>query len=265
MPDRDVVACNAMIAGCVQNGNYIKALGIFEHMLKSEISPDTATLLTVLSAVAQLGHLENGVAIHCYLEENGFPVGVKLGVALIDMYAKCGSLENAKIVFENIEEERSVDHWNAMIGGLAIHGLSELAFGLLLDMERHCVEPDDITFIGVLNACGHVGHVGLAKEVLMCFELLRRVHKLEPKMQHYGCVVDFLGRAGLIEEARRFISGMPIEPNDVVWRTLLSACKNDEKFSIGKPVAKNLIRQDSCNSSAYVLLSNMYDGLMSRA
>ncbi|XP_060675059.1 pentatricopeptide repeat-containing protein At2g45350, chloroplastic-like [Ziziphus jujuba] len=145
-----------------------------------------------------------------------------------------------------------------MIGGVAIHGLGELAFGLLLDMERHCVEPDDITFIGVLNACGHVG---LAKEVLICFELMRRVHKLEPKMQHYGCVVDILGRAGLIEEARRFMNGMPIEPNDVVWRTLLSACKNDEKFSTGKPVAKNLIRQDSCNSSAYVLLSNMYAGL----
>ncbi|KAF3440689.1 hypothetical protein FNV43_RR18974 [Rhamnella rubrinervis] len=138
---RDVVACNAMIGGYVQNGNCTEALEIFEHMLKSDITPDSATMLIVLSAVAQSGRLENGVAMHCYLEENGF-------------------------------------------------------FGI------------------------------------MCFELMRRVHKVEPKMQHYGCMVDVLGRAGLIEEARRFIDGMPIEPNDVVWRTLLSACKKYEKLNI---------------------------------
>ncbi|KAF3439991.1 hypothetical protein FNV43_RR18524 [Rhamnella rubrinervis] len=225
---RDVVACNAMIGGYVQNGNCTEALEIFEHMLKSDITPDSATMLIVLSAVAQSGRLENGVAMHCYLEENGFPLVGKLGVALIDMYAKCGNIENAKMVFENIEE-RNVDHWNAMIGGLAIHGLGELAFDLLMEMERHSVETDDITFIGLLTACGHAG---LVKEGIMCFELMRRVHKVEPKMQHYGCMVDVLGRAGLIEEARRFIDGMPIEPNDVVWRTLLSACKKYEKLNI---------------------------------
>lgn len=257
MPDRDVVACNAMIGGYVQNCNCTEALEIFEHMLKSDITPDSATMLIVLSAVAQLGHLENGVAMHWYLEENGFPLVGKLGVALIDMYAKCGSIENAKMVFENTEE-RSVDHWNAMIGGLAIHGLGELAFDLLMEMERHSVEPDDITFIGVLTACGHAG---LVKEGLMCFELMRRVHKVEPKMQHYGCMVDVLGRAGLIEEAKRFIDGMPIEPNDIVWRTLLSACKKYEKLNIGETVAKNLITRDSCNSSCLVLLSNIYAGL----
>lgn len=257
MPDRDVVACNAMIAGYVQNGNFKETLEIFGYMLKSDISPDTATMSIVLSAVAQLGHLENGVSIHCYLKENGFPLGGKLGVALIDMYAKCGSIENAKMVFENTVE-RSVDHWNAMIGGLAAHGSGELAFHLLMEMERHSVEPDDITFIGVLNACGHAG---LVKEGLICFELMRRVHEVEPKMQHYGCVVDILGRAGLIEEARKFINGMPIEPNDVVWRTLLGACRNYEKFNIGEKVAKNLITHYSSNSTSYVLLSNIYAGL----
>jgi pentatricopeptide repeat protein len=108
----------------------------------------------------------------------------------------------------------------------------------------------------VLNACGRAG---LVKEGLMYFELMRRVHMVEPKLQHYGCMVD-IGRSGHIEEAGKLIEEMPIEPNDVIWRTLLSACKNQENFNIGKPVADHLIRLDSCNPSSYVLLSNMYAG-----
>lgn len=257
MRERDVVACNAMMDGYVTTGYFMEALEIFRHMQNGDMSPDVTTLLIVLSAIAQLGHIEKGMALHLYIQENGFSLSGKLGVALIDMYAKCGSIEKAMKVFEDMEE-RSVDHCNAMIGGFAIHGLGELAFCLLMEMERLSVKPDDITFIGVLNACGHAG---LVKEGVMCFELMRRVHKVEPKMQHYGCIVDILGRAGHVEEARRFIEEMPIEPNDVVWRTLLSACKSHKKFNIGEPIAKNLIRQDSCNSSFYVLLSNMYAGL----
>ncbi|KAF3971703.1 hypothetical protein ACB098_06G192400 [Castanea mollissima] len=257
MPERDVVACNAMMAGYVQNGYCMEAVKIFHDMLsKSEMLPDATTLLIVLSAIAQLGHIEKGISIHHYIEENGFSLNGKLGVALIDMYSKCGSIGNAKSVFENIEE-KSIDHWNAMIGGLAIHGLGELAFDLFMEMEKFCVKPDDITFIGVLNACGHAG---LVKEGLICFDLMRRVHKVQPKLQHYGCMIDMFGRSGQIEEARALIEEMPIEPNDVIWRTLLGACKNQENFNIGEPIANSLIRLDYNNPSSYVLLSNIYAG-----
>ncbi|KAL4621639.1 hypothetical protein ACB092_06G243700 [Castanea dentata] len=257
MPERDVVACNAMMAGYVQNGYCMEAVKIFHDMLsKSEMLPDATTLLIVLSAIAQLGHIEKGISIHRYIEENGFSLNGKLGVALIDMYSKCGSIGNAKSVFENIEE-KSIDHWNAMIGGLAIHGLGELAFDLFMEMEKLCVKPDDITFIGVLNACGHAG---LVKEGLICFDLMRRVHKVEPKLQHYGCMIDIFGRSGQIEEARALIEEMPIEPNDVIWRTLLGACKHQENFNIGEPIANHLIRLDYNNPSSYVLLSNIYAG-----
>lgn len=257
MPERDPVSFNSMMAGYVSNGYSMEALEIFWQMKACNISPDITTLLIALSAVAQLGKIEMGLEVHRYLEENRFRLDGKLGVALIDMYAKCGSVEKAAKVFEDTEE-RSVDHWNAMIGGFAIHGLGESAFLLLMEMERLSVKPDDITFIGALNACGHAG---LVKEGLLCFELMRRVHKVEPKMQHYGCIVDILGRAGQIEEARRFVEEMPIEPNDVIWRTLLSACKNHKKIDIGEPIAKNLIERDSCNPSFYVILSNMYAGI----
>ncbi|KAK1377085.1 Chlororespiratory reduction 4 [Heracleum sosnowskyi] len=255
MGERDVVSYNVMVAGYVQNGYFKEALELFHDMLcERKFCPDRTTLVIALSATAQLGNIDEGIAVHQYLEKNGFIAEGKLGVALIDMYAKSGSIEIAMHVFENIEE-RSVDHWNAMIGGLAIHGLGEVAFGLFIEMERLCVRPDDITFIGVLNACGHAGMV---KEGMICFEIMRRIHKLEPKLQHYGCMVDILGRAGYIAEAARFIQDMPIEPNDVVWRTLLSACKSYENLNIGEQVAKYLIQRDPRSSSSYVLLSNMY-------
>ncbi|KAL5792583.1 hypothetical protein ACOSP7_001177 [Xanthoceras sorbifolium] len=256
-PERDVVACNAMIGGYVQNGYCKEAIEIFHDMqCESDLCPNDASLLIVLSAIAQLGHIDKGIAIHCYLAKNEFPLNGKHGVALIDMYSKCGSIEDAISVFEDIEG-KNVDHWNAMINGLAIHGLGELAFNLLMEMERLSIEPDDITFIGVLNACAHAG---LVKEGLLCFELMRRIHKVEPKLQHYGCMVDILGRAGHIEEARNFIEDMPIEPNDVIWRSLLSACNNHDDLNVGEPVAERLIGMDSNNSSSYVLLSNMFAG-----
>lgn len=257
MPERDVVACNAMMAGYVKSGCCKEALDIFGYMeCGSELCPDDASILIILSAIAELGHIDQGKGIHCYLVKNEFDLNGKHGVALIDMYSKCGSIEDAISVFEDIEG-KSVDHWNAMINGLAIHGLGELAFDLLIEMERLVIEPDDITFIAVLNACGHSG---LVKEGLLCFELMRRTHKLEPKLQHYGCMVDILGRAGFIEEARNFINDMPIEPNDVIWRSLLSSCRNHDNLSIGEPVAEQLIGMDSDNSSPYVLLSNMFAG-----
>jgi pentatricopeptide repeat protein len=158
------------------------------------------------------------------------------------------------LVFEGIEN-KSIDHWNAMIGGLAIHGLGESAFDMLLQIERLSLKPDDITFVGVLNACSHSG---LVKEGLLCFELMRRKHKIEPRLQHYGCMVDILSRSGSIELAKNLIEEMPVEPNDVIWRTFLTACSHHKEFETGELVAKHLILQAGYNPSSYVLLSNMY-------
>ncbi|XWS45924.1 hypothetical protein CRYUN_Cryun14cG0021100 [Craigia yunnanensis] len=227
LPARDLISWNSMINGFVKCGNIedaqalfdkmpkrdvVKALEIFHHLQRDgNLQPNNATLLIALAAIAQSGHIDKGLAIHQYLVENSYSLGGRLGVALFDMYSKCGSVKNAMLVFEGIEDKR-VDHWNAMIGGLAIHGLGELAFNLLMKMERLSVEPDNITYIGVLNACGHAG---LVKEGLICFDIMRRVHNMVPKLQHYGCMVDILGRAGQVAEARKFIEEMPIEANNV--------------------------------------------------
>ncbi|KHN35639.1 pentatricopeptide repeat-containing protein At2g45350, chloroplastic [Glycine soja] len=258
MPSRDVISCNSMMAGYVQNGCCIEALKIFYDMKRAtNVVPDDTTLLIVITAFAQLGHVEDGVVIHHYLMDKGYSLNGKLGVALIDMYSKCGSIDNAISVFENVEQ-KCVDHWNAMIGGLAIHGMGLMAFDFLMEMGRLSVIPDDITFIGVLSACRHAG---MLKEGLICFELMQKVYNLEPKVQHYGCMVDMLSRAGHIEEAKKLIEEMPVEPNDVIWKTLLSACQNYENFSIGEPIAQQLTQLYSCSPSSYVLLSNIYASL----
>ncbi|XP_050236636.1 pentatricopeptide repeat-containing protein At2g45350, chloroplastic [Mercurialis annua] len=258
MPVRDVIVCNSLMSGYVQNGYCLEALDLFHYMQSvRHLSPNNVTLLIVLSAIAQLGNIEKVISLHCYLEDRGFSLEGKLGVALIDAYSKCGSIEDSILLFEGIKE-KTVDHWNAMISGLATHGLGELALRCLVEMERMRVKPDNITFIGLLNACDHGG---LVKEGMICFELMRRVYKVEPKLQHYGCMVGILSRAGHIIEARNFVDEMPIEPNDVIWRTLVTACKGHESFSIGEPLAQRLLKLDASNSSSYVLLAKLYAGV----
>ncbi|XP_008791356.2 pentatricopeptide repeat-containing protein At2g45350, chloroplastic [Phoenix dactylifera] len=254
MPERDVINWNIMMSGYVKNGNSAEALNLFSMMrLQGSVAPDNATLASVLSAISELGRIHDGIAIHEYIERNCLPLDGKLGVSLIDMYSKCGRLEDALEVFEI--SGRSVDHWNAMICGLAVHGCGALALELFREMERCLVVPDDITFIGVLNACSHSG---LVEEGLMCFEMMKRDYNLEPKVQHYGCMVDVLGRAGQLDEAMELVKNMPVEPNDVVWRSLLSACRSHRNFDMGQTVVKNIIEGGTCNSSSYVLLSNLY-------
>ncbi|CAN4111765.1 unnamed protein product [Withania somnifera] len=255
MPERGVISCNAIMAGYVKNGHCLEALKVFHDMLRgSSLVPDSTAVLIALSAAAELGCIDEGIALHCYIEENGFLVAGKLGVALIDMYAKCGSVDSAMGVFNDFQE-KNVDHWNAMIGSSAIHEFGDLAFQLFMEMERLPLDIDDITFIVVSNACGHPG---LVKECMICFEIMTRPHHMEPKLQHYGCTVDILSRAGHVEEAIRFVNEMPIYPNDVVWRMLLSSFRNQENIHIGDPVDKQFVALNSHNSSSYMLLYNIY-------
>ncbi|KAH7668273.1 TPR-like protein [Dioscorea alata] len=257
MPERDVIAWNIMITGYAKNGMLNEALLIFIKMqVEGRIVPDDTTLVTALSAISELGRISLGTRIHKYIRMKRLSMSGKLGVALIDMYSKCGCLEEALQVFET-SGMQTVDHWNAMIGGLAMHGFGELSLELFAEMKRRSLKPDDITFIGVLNACSHSGlvEVGLA-----CFKSMIKDYKLEPKVQHYGCMVDILGRAGLLEEAVRLIEGMRVQPNDVVWRSLLSACRNHGNIEIGQKVVTSMTECDKCRSSSYVLLSNLYAG-----
>ncbi|KAL1163019.1 hypothetical protein V6Z11_A07G240300 [Gossypium hirsutum] len=253
---KDVVTWNAMIAGYVLSGECKKALEMFEEMKTVGERPDEVTMLSLLNACADLGDLQVGMKIHWSLSEmfssSGF--NVLLGNALIDMYAKCGSIGRALKVFRDMRE-KDVSTWNSVIGGLAIHGHAEESINLFTEMRRSKVRPNEITFVGVLVACSHAGRVNEGRQY---FKLMRDGYNIEPNIRHYGCMVDMLGRAGLLDEAFKFIDSMVIEPNAIIWRTLLGACRIHGNVELGRRANVRLLKIRQDESGDYVLLSNIY-------
>ncbi|XP_077244233.1 pentatricopeptide repeat-containing protein At1g08070, chloroplastic-like [Tasmannia lanceolata] len=254
MPQRDVVSWNALIAGYKQNGQSKEAIELFHHMQMVGEKPDCSTLAIVLSAIADLGLFAQGRWIHTYVDKNKFSLDGIVGVAIIDMYCKCGNVDIALGIFDCITH-RNIDHWNSMISGLAIHGCGNDAIRLFEEMRRSAERPDDISFIGVLSACSHSG---LVHEGCLYFELMSLQYGITPKIQHYGCMVDLLSRAGHLEEARELVKYMPMRPNNVVWRALLGASRNHGNIEIAEHAAKHLIELEPDDTSSYVLLSNIY-------
>ncbi|XP_031473503.1 pentatricopeptide repeat-containing protein At5g15300 [Nymphaea colorata] len=257
IPQRDVVSWNAMISGYVLCGDQSRAMELFDEMQQAGERPDEVTMLSLLSACADVGALDVGKRIHTVLEQGDAvnELSVVLGNALIDMYAKCGSIVDSLRVFNQMHE-KDVSSWNSIIGGLAFHGHAESALSLFEEMQRgKMVRPNGITFVGVLVACSHAGKV---EEGRRWFEIMRNKYKIEPNIKHYGCMVDILGRAGLLKEAFDFIEGMAIEPNAIIWRTLLGACRIHGDLCLAERATRKLLELRPDQSGDYVLLSNMY-------
>ncbi|XP_031275629.1 pentatricopeptide repeat-containing protein At5g15300-like [Pistacia vera] len=255
VPKRDVVTWNAMISGYVMCGLNKCALEMFEEMRVVGERPDEVTMLSLLSACADMGDLEVGKKIHCaLLEVSSGDIKVLLGNALIDMYGKCGSIERAMEVFHGMKEKDD-STWNSVIIGLAFHGYAEESITLFSEMQRLKVRPNEITFVGVLVACSHAGKVEEGKRY---FKLMQDVYNIEPNIRHYGCMVDLLGRAGLLNETFEFIDDMKIKPNAIIWRTLLGACKIHGNVELGRRANERLLKLRRDESGDYVLLSNIY-------
>ncbi|XWS33546.1 hypothetical protein CRYUN_Cryun22dG0092300 [Craigia yunnanensis] len=254
MVKKDVVCWNVMIDGYAQHGMPKEALVLFRRMLAAKARPNEITILAVLSACGQLGALESGRWLHSYIESNDIQVNVRVATALIDMYSKCGSLEDARLVFDRIRD-KDVVAWNSMIIGYALHGFSRDALELFHELCRIGLSPTDITFIGVLGACGHAG---LIEEGWSFFNAMRDEYEIEPKIEHYGCVVNLLGRAGRLEEAYELVKNMKIEPDPILWGALLGACRLHGNLDLGEKIAEFLVGHNLANSGTYILLSNMY-------
>ncbi|CAL1392164.1 unnamed protein product [Linum trigynum] len=256
VPKRDVVTWNTMIAGYVNVGQNDQALKLFEEMRNAGEHPDEVTMLSLLSACSQLGDLETGKSLHFSIfQVNKREFGVLLGNAVISMYAKCGSIKGAVEVFQGMKE-KDVTSWNSVIGGLARNGHAEESIRLFEEMLRlGKITPDEITFVQVLIACGHAGKVDKGRSY---FDMMINKYGIVPNMKHYGCIVDMLGRAGLLTEAFQFIDKMNVEPNGIIWRTLLGACALHGNIEIGKRATERLMKLRRDESGDYVLLSNMY-------
>uniref|UniRef100_A0A0E0M2E0 DYW domain-containing protein n=1 Tax=Oryza punctata TaxID=4537 RepID=A0A0E0M2E0_ORYPU len=256
MQARDTVSWNTIIAWCVENGEYEEAIAVFREMLASmECLPDRVTLVSIISAITYLGALAQGLWAHAYVCRKGIEVEERLSSALINMYSKCGCIEGAVHVFENLGAKMNVDTWNAMLVGFTANGCSEKALELFARMEITGLAPNKITFNTVLNACSHGGFV---EEGIGCFERMTKVYGIEPNIAHYGCMVDLFCRAGLFDKAEKMIQMMPMKPDAAVWKALVGACRTHRNFELGRKAGHMLIETAPNDHAGYVLLSNIY-------
>lgn len=254
MPEKDVVPWNAMMSGYVQANQCKEALALFHEMQAMAVYPDEVTMVICLSACSQLGALDVGMWMHWYIEKHEFRVNVALGTALVDMYAKCGNISKALKVFNEIPARNSLTY-TALIGGLALHGNAHDAISYFSEMIEIGLNPDEVTFLGLLSACCHGG---LVEEGRSFFNLMRSRFHLSPKVKHYSSMVDLLGRAGLLDEAEELILSMPMEADAVVWGSLFFASRMHGNVDMGERVAKKLLELDPHDSGTYVLLASMY-------
>ncbi|XP_031250567.1 pentatricopeptide repeat-containing protein At5g66520-like [Pistacia vera] len=254
MPQKNVVSWSAMITGYVQVGLFKEALELFTEMQICRFRPNHAGIVGALTACAFLGALDQGRWIHAYVGRNGIELDRVLGTALIDMYSKCGCIETASFVFEGMRN-RDVFAFTSLISGLANHDQSACAIELFARMEKEGVVPNEVTFICVLNACSRMG---LVDQGLRIFNSMSEIYGIEPRVQHYGCLVDLLGRAGMLEEAKRVVREMPLNPDNYVLGALLNACRVHGDVELGKETVESLVERSLDHGGVHVLLSNIY-------
>ncbi|XP_011623452.2 pentatricopeptide repeat-containing protein At3g16610 [Amborella trichopoda] len=251
---RDSVSYSAIISGCAQNGHAKEALHIFREMQMQGYEPELATMVGVIPACAHLAALKHGQCSHSYVIIHEFSNEISVGNALVDMYAKCGSISSGRAVFDRMPK-RDVVSWNSIIAGYGVHGHGKEALSLFMEMQASGVKPDDITFVCLLSACSHSGLVSEGEQL---FKMMGLDFGITPRMEHYICFVDLLGRVGHLQEAHNFIRSMPVEPDVRVWGALLGACRIHSNLELGEKVSKIIRELGPEGSGNFVLLSNIY-------
>lgn len=251
---RDVVLWNSMLAAYSQNGQPDESLALCSEMALTGLKPTEATLVSAVSASADIADLPAGKELHGFSWRHGFGSNDKVKTSLVDMYVKSGSVKVARTLFEQLGEKKRVVSWNAMITGYAMHGYAAEALDLFEKMRREVV-PDHITFVGVLGACSRGG---LLNEGWRFFDLMIREHHIEPTLQHYTCMVDLLGHCGQLDKAYNLIMEMKVTPDSGIWGALLNSCKIHGKVELAELAVQKLMELEPDDAGNYVILSNIY-------
>ncbi|KAL6188649.1 hypothetical protein ACLB2K_040040 [Fragaria x ananassa] len=263
MVEKDIYSWNSIIAVHEQCGYHDETLRLFYRMLGAGILPDLVTITIVVPACSHLSALMHGREIHGYMIKNGVGKGdvnkedvndVLMTNAIMDMYAKCGSMRNAYMVFDKMKN-KDIASWNIMITGYGMHGNANETLDMFSRMCETQIEVDEVTLVGVLSACSHAGLVSEGRELL---RQMRSKYGVIPTIEHYTCVVDMLGRAGHVVEAFELVQNMPIQANAVVWRALLAACRLHRNSDIAKVAAQKLMEIAPWHSGNYVLTCNIF-------
>ncbi|WCJ22394.1 pentatricopeptide (PPR) repeat-containing protein [Euphorbia peplus] len=250
----NVVSWTALISGSSQNGDYRESLQYFIQMQRDGIKPNAATVSSLLRTCGGLSLLPKGKELHCLSSKSGFIGDVYVVTALIDMYCKAGDLKSARKVFRS-SNNKTLACWNCMITGFAIHGLGREAISLFDKMKRVGISPDSITFTALLSVCKNSG---LTTEGWNFFDCMRKDYGIVPRIEHYSCMVDLLGRAGYLDEAWDFIQTMPLNPDATIWGAFLGCCRIHTNLEFAEIAAEELFKLEPHNSANYVLLMNLY-------
>ncbi|KAJ4703804.1 Pentatricopeptide repeat-containing protein [Melia azedarach] len=262
MEEKDIFSWNSIMAVHEQCGDHDGTLRLFDRMLGARIQPDLVTVTTVLPACSHLAALMHGREIHGYMIVSGLSKNgncediddVLMNNALMDMYAKCGSMTDAQMVFNKMSN-KDVASWNIMILGYGMDGHGHEALSMFPCMCEAKLKPDEVTFVGLLSACSHSGFVSQGREFL---EQMESRYGVVPTIEHYTCVIDMLGRAGQLNEAYELALAMPVEANPVVWRTLLAACRLHGDADLAEIAAQRAFQLEPGHCGNYVLMSNVY-------
>ncbi|KAL9995488.1 putative tetratricopeptide-like helical domain superfamily [Helianthus debilis subsp. tardiflorus] len=266
MPERNVVSWTTLVSGYAHDGRCKEALFFVREMLKSCMELDQVTLVAALSACAEIGDLKMGRWIHSYVDRNWHITNkkrtIRVNNALLHMYAGCGVIDDAYALFKRMPLKSTVS-WTTMISGFAKQGRGKDALNVFQWMENaqnDGSKPDDVTMLVVLNACSHSGLVDKGRHI---FKNMNKIWGIEPKIEHYGCMVDLLSRGGLLDEAHKLVETMPMEPNDAIWGALLGGCRIHKNVNLASQIGLKLgnMKLDEDKAAAYlVLLSNVYAG-----
>ncbi|CAL5208693.1 unnamed protein product [Lathyrus oleraceus] len=253
MTQKDTITWNTLIAG-FQTLDSKESLCIFSQMVSEGVSPNCFTFTSVIAACANLAILYCGQQLHGGITHRGLDNNLELSNALIDMYAKCGNVDDSHKIFSGMPHTNLVS-WTSMMIGYGTHGHGNEAVELFNEMVRSGIKPDKIVFMAVLSACSHAG---LVDEGLRYFKLMTNYYNVAPDQEIYACVVDLLGRAGRVKEAYELIENMPFMPDESIWVALLGACKKHKQPSMGKLAALKVLDMKPNKAGTYVLLSNIY-------
>ncbi|CAH9072408.1 unnamed protein product [Cuscuta epithymum] len=256
MHERNGVSWCSLLATYEQNDLGEKALQFFLQAREVRIVPTEFKVSSVLSACSGLAAIDLGKSIHGLVVKSCIEGNVFVGSALGDMYGKCGCLEDGERAFDEMPK-RNLITWNALIGAYAHHGRADVALDLFQEMSGKSGEvvPNYITLVCILTACSRAGAVQIGMDL---FESMKGKYGIEPRAEHYACVVDMLGRAGMVDRAYKIIKEMPMQPTVSVWGALLGACRVHGKPELGKIAADSLFRIDPHDSGNHVILSNMF-------
>ncbi|GAV76214.1 PPR domain-containing protein/PPR_1 domain-containing protein/PPR_2 domain-containing protein, partial [Cephalotus follicularis] len=254
LPNKDIVAWSGLIMGCAKMGLNSLVFSIFRDMVSSDLEVDQFVISCVLKVCSSLASLESGKQIHAFCIKSGYESEGVTVTALVDVYSKCGEIEDGLVLF-NCTPERDVVSWTGIIVGCGQNGRAKEAIQYFHEMILLELKPNEVTFLGVLSACRHAG---LVEEAWTIFKSMIYEYGLEPYLEHYYCMVDLLGQAGCFKEAEELIAGMPVKPDKTIWGSLLGSCGTHNNIELVNSIAKHLLTTSPDDPSIYVMLSNVY-------